>query len=69
MSSVDRLPYSEFQQLLEEDRIAEVVVQGDVIRGTMKEPSEDGNTRFVTNRVDSSRARSWTAPSSVLSRS
>jgi len=56
MSSVDRLPYSEFEQLLEGDRIAEVVVQGDVIRGTLKEPSEDGNTRFVTNRVDSSLA-------------
>jgi len=56
MSSVDRLPYSEFQQLLEEDRIAEVVVQGDVIRGVLKESSEDGNTRFVTNRVDSSLA-------------
>ena len=56
MTTIDRLPYSEFQKLLEEGRIAEVVIQGDAIQGVLKEPREDGKTRFVTNRVDSSLA-------------
>jgi cell division protease FtsH len=52
MTTVDRIPYSEFQELLDEDRVAEVVVQGDSIQGVLKEPGEDGKSRFVTNRVD-----------------
>jgi cell division protease FtsH len=56
MSSVDHLPYSEFQEILADGKIAEVVVQGDTIRGVLKEPREEGKSRFVTNRVDSNLA-------------
>jgi cell division protease FtsH len=56
MTTVDRIPYSEFQELLDKNRVAEVVVQGDTIQGVLKEPREDGKNRFVTNRVDSSLA-------------
>jgi len=55
-TSVDRLAYSEFQRLLENGQIAEVVVQGDVIHGELKQPREDGTRRFVTNRLDTSLA-------------
>jgi cell division protease FtsH len=51
MQEVERLPYSEFQKLLAEGRIAEVVVRGDSIQGTFTEPHE-GKSRFATNRVE-----------------
>src|SRR5271165_2201372 len=44
------LPYSQFQQLLHEQKVAEVKVGEDRLEGTLKEPL-DGKTRFVTNRV------------------
>ncbi len=51
MREVERVPYSEFQKLVAEDRVAEVVVQGDVIRGEFKDATQE-KTYFVTNRVD-----------------
>jgi AAA+ superfamily predicted ATPase len=50
-SSVAQIPYSEFQQLLEEGKIEEVTIGADRIRGTLKE-GEEGKPRFVTNRVE-----------------
>ncbi len=50
--STERIPYSQFQQLLEEGRVEDVVVRGDVIEGTLAEPGEGEKERFVTNRVD-----------------
>jgi cell division protease FtsH len=44
------LPYSQFQQLVREKKVAEVQVGEDRLQGTLKEPLE-GKTRFVTNRV------------------
>ncbi len=44
------LPYSQFQQLLHDKKVAEVKVGEDRLEGTLKEPL-DGKTRFVTNRV------------------
>jgi len=44
------LPYSQFQQLVHEGKVAEVKVGEDRLEGTLKEPLE-GKTRFVTNRV------------------
>jgi cell division protease FtsH len=44
------LPYSQFQQLVREKKVAEVQVGEDRLQGALKEPL-DGKTRFVTNRV------------------
>ncbi len=44
------LPYSQFQALVREKKVAEVQVGEDRLQGTLKEPL-DGKTRFVTNRV------------------
>jgi cell division protease FtsH len=55
-AAVAVIPYSEFQALLEQDRVREVVVGGDSVEGKLKEPfteGEDaGKTAFVTSRVD-----------------
>ncbi len=45
------IPYSEFEELLQGDQIAEVVIGSDRIRGELKEP-RDGKSRFVTTRVE-----------------
>ncbi len=50
------LPYSQFQQLLHDKKVAEVKVGEDRLEGTLKEPL-DGKTRFVTNRVGSELAK------------
>ncbi|MFA5939447.1 MAG: ATP-dependent zinc metalloprotease FtsH [Sinimarinibacterium sp.] len=44
--------YSEFEHLLADGRIAEVVVSGDSLRGTLKTPESDGVLHVVANRVD-----------------
>jgi cell division protease FtsH len=51
-TSASQIPFSEFQALLRDGQVAEVVVQGETIRGSTVEPMEDGSVRFVTNRVD-----------------
>ena len=48
----EAIPYSEFEQLVTEKKIAEVVIESDMIEGTLKEPAPDGKTKFVTVRVD-----------------
>jgi cell division protease FtsH len=50
-TQVEKIPYSEFQRLLAEGRIAEVVVSGDTIEGTFQVEHE-GKPRFVTNKVE-----------------
>ncbi|MEW6720846.1 MAG: ATP-dependent zinc metalloprotease FtsH [Thermodesulfobacteriota bacterium] len=45
------LPYSEFQKLLKEGKVKEVVVTSNQIRGELKSPL-DGKTRFSTTRVE-----------------
>jgi cell division protease FtsH len=50
------IPYSEFQQLLEEGKVKNIVVTDDTVQGEVTE-SKDGRTRFVTNRVDPDLAR------------
>ncbi len=49
--NVAMLPYSDFQQLLDERKIAEVVVRDNTIQGKLTEPRE-GKEYFVTNRVE-----------------
>ncbi|MEQ1440309.1 ATP-dependent zinc metalloprotease FtsH [Fontimonas sp. SYSU GA230001] len=55
LSGVERVrgvPYSEFEQMLADGRIAEVVIAGDSLRGTLKAPESDGIRHVVTQRVD-----------------
>jgi cell division protease FtsH len=46
------VPYSRFQQLLDENAVARVAILDDTIEGELKQKSSEGFTRFVTNRVD-----------------
>jgi cell division protease FtsH len=46
------IPYSQFQELLRGGRIAEIGVSDRFIQGTLREPLPDGQTRFVTTRVE-----------------
>ena len=50
-NDVAPLPYSEFQRLLKEGKIKEIVVAPNQIRGELKEPLQ-GKTRFTTTRVE-----------------
>jgi len=50
--SVAVIPYSQFQKLLEEGKVAEVTVGENQIKGTLKEPIEGSKTHFATLRVD-----------------
>jgi cell division protease FtsH len=50
-SAVAHIPYSEFQQLLEQGKVEEVEISSDQISGKLKQP-EEGKTRFVTTRVE-----------------
>jgi len=46
------IPYSQFEQLLHEHKIAEIGVSDRYIQGKLKEPLPDGKSDFVTTRVD-----------------
>jgi cell division protease FtsH len=54
--TVATLPYSEFQKLLREGKIREIVVSTNQVEGDLVEPI-DGRTRFVTTRVEPDLAR------------
>jgi cell division protease FtsH len=54
--AVATIPYSQFQKLVREDRIARVVVSDNQIQGEYKEPV-DGKKRFVTTRVEQDLAK------------
>jgi cell division protease FtsH len=45
------IPYSRFEQLLDEDKIDKVWVAQNSIEGTLKEKQKDGLERFATTRV------------------
>jgi cell division protease FtsH len=46
------IPYSEFQQLLHDRKIAEIAVSDRYIQGKLKAPLANGKSQFVTTRVD-----------------
>jgi len=48
----EAIPYSKFEQLVTDKKIAEVVIDSDMIEGTLKEPGPDSKNKFVTIRVD-----------------
>ncbi|MFC3606863.1 ATP-dependent zinc metalloprotease FtsH [Stutzerimonas tarimensis] len=49
---VSRIPYSEFEQYLREERIESLAVTDRQIEGTLKEPLPGGARRFVTTRIE-----------------
>ncbi len=51
-TQVETIPYSQFEQLLTENKISEVLVDNDTIQGKLKEPLPDGRKLFYTVRVD-----------------
>lgn len=51
-NSIESIPYSQFEQLLAQEKIAEVSVGQDTIQGKLKEPLPSGKSAFVTSRVD-----------------
>jgi cell division protease FtsH len=53
------IPYSQFQTLLNENKIKEVAISQNQIRGTLKEAQPDGLKDFVTTRVDPDLAQSF----------
>jgi cell division protease FtsH len=52
------IPYSRFQTMLNEDKVAEIGITQNYIRGTLKEAQPDGVKDFVTTRVDPELAQS-----------
>src|ERR1700681_939977 len=46
------IPYSQFQELLQQGKVADVGVSDRFIQGTLKEPLPGGQKQFVTTRVD-----------------
>ncbi len=58
--TVAPIPYSEFEKLLEDGKVTDVVITDDTLRGELTE-AVDGKTRFVTNRVDRELAQSLQA--------
>jgi cell division protease FtsH len=46
------IPYSDFQRLLHEGKIASVGISDRFIQGSLKEPLPGGQKKFVTTRVD-----------------
>jgi cell division protease FtsH len=51
-TQVETIPYSQFEQLIDQNKISEVLVGSDTIQGTLKEPLPDGRKLFKTTRVD-----------------
>jgi cell division protease FtsH len=49
---VEPIPYSQFQQLLKDGRVEEVLITTNAIEGKLKSPLPDGRSRFVTTRVE-----------------
>jgi cell division protease FtsH len=46
------IPYSKFQALLDADKVAQIAISQNQIRGTLKEALPDGSKDFTTTRVD-----------------
>ena len=60
-TQIETIPYSQFEQLLDQNKISEVLVGSDTIQGTLKEPFPDGRKLFRTTRVDPELAGKLTA--------
>ena len=51
-SQIETIPYSEFERLLGEGKVAEVTVGVESIQGSLKEPLPGGKRAFFAIRVD-----------------
>ena len=51
-TKITAIPYSRFQALLQEDKVAEVAITQNRISGKLNEAQPDGVLEFVTTRVD-----------------
>ena len=51
--ATDVIPYSQFQQLLNDGKVSKVTIAGDTIRGTLTDKLPDGATNFTTTQVPS----------------
>ncbi len=51
-SQVETIPYSEFETLLGQNKVAEVTVGADSVQGMLKEPLPSGKREFFAVRVD-----------------
>ncbi len=51
-SQTEVIPYSEFAELLREDKIAEVEVGEKAIRATLKKPLPDGRNQVLAVKVE-----------------
>ncbi|UJP05728.1 MAG: ATP-dependent zinc metalloprotease FtsH [Nitrosomonas sp.] len=51
-TQIQPIPYSRFQQLLEQGQVAEIAITENQIFGTLKEKHADGYKDFVTTRVE-----------------
>ena len=51
-SQVETIPYSQFETLLDQNKVAEVTVGTDSVQGTLKEPLPSGRREFYAVRVD-----------------
>jgi cell division protease FtsH len=51
-SQVETIPYSQFETLLDQGKVAEVTVGADSIQGKLHEPLPSGKREFFTVRVD-----------------
>jgi cell division protease FtsH len=51
-SQVETIPYSEFEALLDQGKVAEVTVGADSVQGKLSEPLPSGKREFFTVRVD-----------------
>src|SRR4051794_19868329 len=56
----DPIPYSQFQQYLDANKVKQVTVSGNLIRGTLTEPMPDGRSNFTTVQVPSDLASQLT---------
>ena len=51
-STIETIPYSQFEELVSQGKVSEVAVGQDIIQGKLKEKLPDGKQAFVTARVD-----------------
>jgi cell division protease FtsH len=57
VQDVASIPYSQFQELLRERKVASVGVSNRYVQGTLKKSLPNGKSHFITTRVDQDFAR------------
>src|SRR3954469_25140303 len=65
-STIDTIPYSEFEQLVARGSVSEVAVGQDAIQGKLKEKLPSGKSAFVTARVDPALAEKLNAKGVIV---